>query len=412
MMNDLRAKKPGILLLFEMLICIFYMWYFLPVVNTTLSAGFYKYIFFGCYFGGMVGLFLVNGFKVNKITGAVLLYFLVLTTLYLLNVGDAHKHIRISFTFWGTALLYFGVLNDGSRIRIGKFLLVIYIITCITSAIGVILDNSVARTITMAKADDTLQTSFRQKNIGSIYIFQSMAFWVPVLICLPKMFWTKLVSTILLVMILFVLSNASFFISIVVFVFALIFSLVVKQKSVSRMIWVIIICVSLIILYVMGYDLLTMLGNNVDNHNFAERIIGIRELLYGGKKVGDAGVRFELYLASLETFLKHPFGVGPHYSYIMFESGVGYHSQLFDDLARYGVFALAFYASFFMGYYKCLKANYNRLQNGEIAISIVVTYICFLILNLGFRSAEEGVLTLFLIPVFPLLIKPRQEENL
>ncbi len=410
-MNNLKTKKPGVSILFEILICIFYMWYFLPVVNATLSAGFFKYIFFGCYFGGVVGLFLLNGFKLNKITGAVLLYFLVLTTLYLLNVGDAHRHIRVSFTFWGTALLYFGVLNDDGRIRIGKFLLVLYIITCITSAIGVIMDNGAARTITHAAADDNIQKSFRQKNIGSIYIFQSMVFWVPILICLPKMFWTKLVSTILLAMIFFVLSNASFFISIIVFIFAIAFSLVVKQKNITRMIWVLIISVALIILYIMGYDLLTMICNNVDNHRFVERILGIRDLLYGGQNTGDVGLRLELYLSSLQTFLKHPFGVGSHYSYITFDNDIGYHSQLLDDMARYGIFALGFYTLFFMGYYKNLKENYNKLQNGIIAILIVVIYICFLILNLGFRSAEEGIMTLYIIPVLPLLLKNKSEDS-
>lgn len=411
-MNDLRTKKPGISLLFEMLICIFYMWYFLPVVNATLSAGFFKYIFFGCYFGGMVGLFLLNGFKINKITGAILLYFLMLITLYLLNIGDAHKHIRVSFTFWGTALLYFGVLNDGSRIRIGKFLFVLYIITCITSAIGVILDNSAARAIT-GGTDEMMQTSFRKKNIGSIYIFQSMVFWVPVLVNLPKTFWAKFLSNILLVTIFFVLSNASFFISIVIFIFALVFSLVIKQKSIGRMIWVIIISVALIMLYVMGYDLLTLLSDSVDNHRFAERIFGIRELIYGGQNTGDAGLRLELYLSSMQTFSKNPFGIGPHYSYKGFEDGLSYHSQFLDDLARYGVFAIGFYTFFFLGYFKRLKENYNRIQNGKIATSIVVIYICFLVLNLGFRSAEEGVMTLFIILGFPLIIKNKasQEEG-
>ena len=404
-MKKIKTKTASISILFEMLICIFYMWYFLPAVNATLAAGFYKYIFFACYFGGMIGLFLLNGFKINKITVAVLLYFLMLTTLYLLNIGDAYKHIRVSFTFWGTALLYFGILNDSGRLRIGKLLFVLYIITCVTSSIGVVMDNSAARTLTHAAAEDMLQTSFRQKNIGCIYIFQSMVFWVPILVCCPKKFWTKLLCSVLLAVVFFVLSNASFFISIIVFFVALLFSFATKQKSVGRMILVMVMCVLVILLYAIGHDLLTMLSDVVDNHRFAERIIGIRDLFYGGENAGDASVRMELYLVSLNTFLKKPFGVGPHYSYIYFVNGLGYHSQLFDDMARYGLFAIMFYALFFVGYYKHLKKNYDEIKNGRVAISLVVIYICFLALNLGFRSAEEGVLTLFIIPVVPLMIK-------
>jgi len=410
-MSDIGREK-GRIYPFEWLICIFYMWYFMPVANALFSAGVFKYLFFGCFFAGLVGLFLFGKLRINMVTVAIFSYFIIFAVLYVLNVGHATKHIRVSFTFWGTAILFFGLLENDARLRIGKFLFAIYIATCITSAIGVILDNSAARTIAHAAADDNLQKSFKLKNIANIYLFQSMVMFVPLLVFLPRRRKTKWLCIALLGAIFFVLTNASFMISLIVFLFALVISLVLKQKNKERMFAIILVAVLLLVLYLTGYELLTVLYNSVDNAKLSARIFGLRELIYGGEQTGDAGLRWELYMSSIETFFKNPFGVGVNYSYKKFDMGIGHHSQLLDDLARYGVVALAFYMVFFIGYYKHLKSAWEETGNGRIAMAECIIYFVFLVLNLGFRSGEESVAMMYIIPLMPLLAKKWQVRRL
>ena len=398
---------------FELLLCVFYAWYFLPICNAFFDGGLFKVLFFGCFAVGCVGMLLLNHkFHLNGVILAIGAYLLVFSLLYLANVGDASKHIRVSFTFWGTGLLYFGILGDGSRLRLGKYLLVLFGITVITSGLGVMLNNSAARTIAHAAADDALQKSFRLMNISSICLFQCLVCFVPVLVLLPKdSKKQKLISMILLLVILFVLLNASFTISLIVFVVALVFSIFLKGNTIKRMIATAIIGIIAIIFLANGSEVLYFLSNIIGNEKIAVRLRELSVGLSTGILSGDAGLRWELYMSSIITFLKNPFGVGANYSYIIFDNGIGHHSQLLDDLARYGLIAIAFYAVFLIGYYRNLKQAWNKLGCPQVATVVTLIYILFLILNLGFRSADESIVMLFIMPVIPKLIEQYQNKN-
>lgn len=398
--------------IFEILVCVFYVWYFLPICNAALSAGIYKIAFFCCFAVGMVGLLVINGFSINKVVIIVLTYFLLFSLLFILKVDDADAHIRVSFTFWGTALLFFGALKDEGRIRIGKFLLAMYVITCITSSIGVILDNNAARTISHVAADDSLQMAYKLKNIANIYLFQSMILFVPILVCVPKTRKAKFFSVVLLVALLIVLLNASFTIALLIYLLALILSLIFKQKRVAnRVILLSVFSILILLLLANGYNVMTFLGELIPNERISERMFELRDFIYLGDIESDAGLRWELYTASLKTFFDNWFGVGAHYSYITFENGIGYHSQLLDDLARYGVFAIIFYCVFFSGYHKYLKNQWKHLGHEQIATVILIIYFILLIFNLGFRSAEESVTVLFLMPAIPLMMRSWLEKK-
>lgn len=410
----IKISKPGTIelqVIFELLICIFYTWYFLPISQALLWQ--YKTIMFGLFAAGTVALAFLNDIRLTKILIPILAYMLLLTVLSLCKVDDASKHIRVSFTFWGTALLYFGVLDDKGRIRIGKYLLVLFFVTAVTSALGVMIDNNAARTIARAAADEELQNGYKLKNISGIYLFQGLVLFVPLLVCIPKKPWTKTICWMVLIAILMVLISASFTISLIVFVFSLLLSLMFKESKKTKMGQVgqfIFLCL-VVVLLLNGSSILQYLGNNIKNHKVATRMLELRQLIYFGESQGDAALRVNSYTISLETFLRNPFGVGAHYSYDVGSNGLGYHSKILDDLARFGIFALAFYAVFFVSYYKHLKAAWTRAGYPRIAIFVVVTWILFLLLNIGFRSADESIVMLFLMPVIPLLVNSRNENE-
>lgn len=395
----------------EILICAFYTWYFLPVCNALFWSVPFKLLAIGCLIAGLTYWYFWNGLRFNFMLVAILGYMAVFSILWILGIGDSHAHIRISFTFWGTALAY-AVLSEEARLRVGKYLLLIFIVTYITSAIGVFLDNSAARTLAHATADEDLQRGFRMRNIASIYLFQGSVFFVPILLILPQTLKAKLGAGLLLVLFFIVLLNSSFSIAILMFVLALTLSIIFKEKvKTNRVIMAFLVSAVVFGVLFNGYDLLTMAGHAVKSDKVSERMFELRDMFYLGQTTGDAKIRNELYRASLDTFSKHLLGVGPNYSYVMFDEGIGHHSQLLDDLARYGIFGLAFYIVFLLGYYLNLKKEWEKLGRPQIAGLITGIYASFLTLNLGFRSADEAVIALFIMPILPTILQKRIENS-
>ena len=411
-MKIVKVPPIKITVFLELLICLFYTWYFLPVCQAMFWTNTYKVAFFLCFLVGIVGLAFFNGFRVNGVVLPIVLYMLVFTLLYLLDVDDANAHIRVSFTFWGTALLYFGVLDDEGRIRIGKYLLILFIVTALTSAYGVITDNNAARTIAHASADDELQVAYKMKNIANIYLFQMLVMIMPPMIILSESLLARVATTAVAVGIIIILVNASFTISLIVYVFAVLLSISFKGKQTQRVLVALLISIPIAAVLMNGDTVLTYLGDIINNDRIAVRLYGLRDLIYSGSQNGNVGLRWELYLVSTETFFDNLFGVGVHYSYHRFENGIGYHSQFLDDLARFGLFGLAFYVSFIKEYYKHLRNRWKEMGYPQVALVVVVLYSMFLLLNLGFRSADESVMMLFIMPVLPLLLTQNQTHKL
>lgn len=406
--TQIRTSEAGVIklsYLFEFLICVFYTWYFLPVFQTLFWTNTYKILFFSCFLIGTIGLFFLNGYQKNRILIPIVAYMLIFVFLYVLKVGDAQAHIRVSFMFWGTALLYFGILNDENRVRIGKYLLLLFVLTAITSALGVIADNNAARTITHAAAEEELRSEYKLKNISSIYLFQSLILFVPILIYVPQKARNKVGGWILIALIFVILVNASFAISLIVGFFALLLSIALRETRSKRVVWMIIMSIILFLILLNGATVLTYLANRIDNEKISVRLYDLRDLICFGESSGDVGFRMELYQSSIKTFFKHPFGCGVHYSYRTFENGIGYHSQILDDLARYGIVAVMFYIMLLRGYYIHLKDSWKHIGYPQVATASVVIYSALLILNLGFRSADESIVAFFIIPVLPLLIQ-------
>lgn len=407
-----QTKEKAIKYFFEVLVCLFYAWFFLPIVNARLNGAIYNVFFFMCLAIGMVGLIFLNGIRKSELLITLIVYYFSFFVMYALGFGQIEKTIRITLIFFGMAIIYFGILDNGGRVRLSRFMLLMFVVTCVTSSVGVLTDNNAARILTDASAYEDEQLAFKLKNIGSIYVFQGMVMLVPLFVIMPKRNITKIFSTILLISILFVIIGASFTISLIVYLFAIVISFFIKnlsKKTAKGLLLAIVVTFALVGCVMFGEHILTWLGNKLlSNEKISTRIFELRDMLYYGASYGDAGLRSECYMSSLETFFDNPFGVGAYYTYNPLENGIGYHSQILDDLARFGVFALVFYCFYFMGYYKFLKREYEKIGCGYIALIIFLIYFAFLMLNIGFRSAAESILMFCIIPAIPsLIIKKR-----
>ena len=83
------------------------------------------------------------------------------------------------------------------------------------------------------------------------------------------------------------------------------------------------------------------------------------------------------------------------------DHGIGYHSEILDDLARYGVFAAGFYLWFFYEYIRMMKEQWSGIGLQSAVFPVCTVYALFLLLNIGFRSADESIFILYILPGLP-----------
>ncbi len=406
------------LTLAELCLMVYYAWFFLPYMRTTFT-GIYKYLFFAFFAAGIGCLvvmnFLRNGTKITlKMTMLVpiLLYMLVMVAMVLARAGDASGHIRVSFTFWGTALIWYLMdFDPDMRRRFGTFLLLIVLFTVATSFLGVLEDPSVARAMSNAsQSKDALELDYilGRKNISSLYLFQCIAIAAPIFVYMikkGKVLWGLIGLVFSFVAIL----QASFTICLMCLVLGVLFSILHSKNKLS----LIIISTCCIILLLLPWStILNALATVIDNKYITPRLQELSAMLSTGAVDGDAGLRAEAYFCSLRTFWEHPFGVGPQYAYIIGEDGIGYHSQFLDDLARFGIFAAVFYALYLGYFYKLLKAQWRKIDMADAVLPMLLVYCAFLVLNLAFRDPAESVVILFVLPVLPDIILHRRNGKL
>ncbi len=379
----------------------------------TTYGGAYKYLFFLIFLIGILLLVVENvnayGLRISvkrTIIAPILIYMAFMLFLCLFDFHDARDHIRVNFTFWGTALVYFlmGIIPDGRR-RFGQFLIVIAIFTTITSAIVLWENPNAARALTnSAVTEEALVEDYNlgRKNVSSIYLFQGIAALSPIFVTLIKK-KRILLGLLGLILSFSMLLRASFLITLCVMLLGIMLALVQNEKKVIPFSVIITILV-FVMLFLPWSEIFSFLAGVINNDKISVRLNELSLFFKSGSAIGDAAGRLEAYTRSISTLLRHPLGVGPYYFSEEAGEFIGKHSQILDDLARYSVAALAFYCVFLKRYYVLIKEKWSKIGMGTIAGSITIVYAALLILNIGFRSAEESVIMLFILPELPEIV--------
>lgn len=394
---------------FEICFIIYITWFFLPISKGYFFGGIYNVIFFVFYILAMVHLVLLN-LKTNfdKISFGVvfpiLIYMVVMSLMCLIDLKDANKHIRVSFTFWGTLLYYF-LLDEfpDSKRRIVKYVFFLTIVTYVTTLIGITIDNSAARTISYAGANGEISNSLLKRNISGVYFIQMSIMFVPLAfyVFVNSKKRIKFFAFAFLVVEFYFVLRASFTISLAIYVLAIMLSFFffVGKRNSDMLLKIIGICTAgLLLISIDWASIFKWLSDNIENTFISNRMEDMYNLLIGGKKTGDAGLRMDLYVSSLKTFSENLFGIGPNYSYIKFDEGIGHHSQMLDDFARYGIFGIMFYLVYIKNYYRLIKSRYSQSNCGDVAAPMIALYFIFLLLNLSFRSSDESVVMFLVLP--------------
>lgn len=326
-----------------------------------------------------------------------LLYFFMIN-LYSSNISLSLKRTYAFIELSSVVFMY----DFYSRFRIKRNDKVVYIIIAIlifySIRILIYLQNNPygafgARRIMSINPDD--------KNLmlgGGYALAAGLSILVPVLfyniinnLKLRNKKLTALFLTLLTLFFFITVVKSLFFISILMCVFGCIYAIFINE-SISRKVF-------LLLLFIVAYFMLPTLASsfidklpNNDAGKFIEYKVGEVMSSMGEQEYGestDTDFRFYLYFKSLNTFFENPmFGAGHkvdfQYDFEQVElSGIGNHSQWFDDLAKYGVFVLLWF------YYLILARKKSSHKGFDVAfITMIIT---------GFIKSIDSFTVLFIV---------------
>jgi len=154
--------------------------------------------------------------------------------------------------------------------------------------------------------------------------------------------------------------------------------------------------------YIMNY--LIDIFTKSSNFFYTQRLNEVYQFMLGNSKDGSLSERIDNIKISLQTFYQNFLtGRGFIYSSNINETGIGMHSQLIDDLARFGLIGVLF--TFFI-FYKYIKLYKNSSANSYINFTVVL----FTVLSLINPTISIPVGTVLFI-VNPLIIQIVSENK-
>lgn len=329
------------------LLSIYYLWYQLPFMRATFQAERYKYLFFACFAAGILLLCAARlencrmrvrlTFRVSVLT-PVLLYMAVMAVCYLLHVGDAARHIRVSFSFWGTLLVYrLFSFDRKAQVRFGRYLLFLLLLTVLTSVAAVLTDSSAARAISNAsQRPEAVARDYvlMRRNVSGIYLFQDLVIFAPVSVLMLLQRRKPLLNWLILGFVFLAVIKASFSIPLFVLLVVCMLTVVSQRRGVGLLL------LAAGVFFLLAFppdELFSALAGATDNRYFSARFAELALFFRQRSIQGDLQLRLQCYLYSLRSFAAHPLGIGPWYSYAIGDRGIGYHSTILDDMARYGL---------------------------------------------------------------------------
>jgi len=423
-MRYINSTKTSLYNLFKIInitcITVYFIWYITPIFRAYFYGTFFNAIIIG-----LIGVWLLTAILLNPKWIFQWNLHLIIVTIQIIGFiimallgigGGALAYMKIGVSFWFTLYVYHFYASLGWRMvigRIGTLVLISLFITGITTLIGLISIPNASRMLTSSATLIEDNFILNSKNIGGFDFVYGLIIFIPTLISFI-LFNKKKGETNLLVLPFLFLIMLTFFItlksSFTIALFSLILGgvlgLISKTKPQNIILVIILTCLvyQLLPKETLG-SYFNQVAYNVENPYVSERIQDIGNNLKGIQSTSSHfTMRATLYDMSFNTFMNHPItGVGPYY-YVS-GVGIGYHSQILDDLARYGVFGMAFYSLFFYTFYQYINKQWKNLDfNGNLFVSLLV-FLFVSLLNPTFSSQTISIIVFFLLPALPDIVR-------
>lgn len=182
-----------------------------------------------------------------------------------------------------------------------------------------------------------------------------------------------------------------------------------RKKTIAISILAVIL---LLIIYYSGalFDALNWLSNNVEGR-MSSRIQSLAILLQTGNSVeagSSVAERSELMWRSWNTFIDHFFlGAGDHRGE---NSLIGNHSELIDNLARYGLIGAIILWGLLKNQFLFLKQDVSKYNNRQLFMQILIVYGLYIFRNF-YGAAFSATISVVMFIFFPIAINYILDNN-
>ncbi len=414
--NKLSLKNISVLL-----ISIFLLWYLLPAIRFYLN-GFIANVIMTVVLITWSIIVIIIIYNQKKVFYHKYLLFVVINimfyicSLFFSNTGNISEFIKMGVIYWFPTFVFFFYYSIGEKKAINylfKLCFFCIIVTIIPTIIELIRDSSSLRWMAYYAGQQLQEQTIKSKyNIGDFSFIYSLIFCIPILYYYIKKNKNKKICIFLLILVILTILKASFSIAIILSLISLIMcfkNITLEKSKILSMIFLYIIFLGLSLL-VLFPNILVSFAKTINNNFISDRIIEIANALKNTSELeGDLSSRAELYMMSIKTFKNHPIiGIGGYY-YVE-NVGIGYHSQILDDLARYGIFYFVNTLLFIIFYKKFLSEilAINVKLKKIINIELII-YLLLLFVNPIYLCSWISMAIFILLPC--MIYKERVELN-
>lgn len=335
----------------------------MPIISRIISAYFTTYTYMFIVLLIMVGIVLGNGvISLNRFCGGILLPFILFNLLTFFTRSE-------SLILWGYSILlnmlpivlgYFIIYYRNRDVSYYQnVILMAFAITGVTTCIGLIRNPFAARILaTIESANDANAVIYTWQNIGGYEFIYMVVLLYPLLILAYKRKKIGLISTVISVMVVFVMVILSEYTT--AFLLLLITSLLFLAKrnltTKDILLFLAFSVVCMIVLEDVLSNFLYWVGELTGSETMLERL----NSLAGGKTGLEQSEsnRIFLYERSIRTFFSNPL------CGIMLKGGggIGGHSFILDTIALYGFLGII---SLMFMYRKIYRLFFAPFQNKD-----------------------------------------------
>lgn len=393
-------------------VCLYFMTILLPIMRPLLGS-YYNIIQLGLLIIWGITAFIIFPewiFRFNLYMFLLTIQVVFFVGMCLFSqVGNPVSYMKIGLSFWIPAYIFYFyyVKNDKLCLNIiGKFIFLCIITTIFTTLLGYQLVPNASRVLAYSSNSIEEDLFLKWKNIGGFDFIYGIVILIPALFssylnCKSK----RIIMFFLLLICIALVLKAQFTIAIITMILVFFVLLLMQIKSKIKYIYLILSCCLIIFIprNQVG-NFIINLSHHISIEKVQERIFEIGNEIIGNQIDGDLSIRKDVYSLSLNTIKDNVLtGIGPYY-YIS-EAPIGYHSQLLDDFARYGILSPLWCCLFFTAMYFNQKRNWRLIGFKCNLFIVYCTFFSMSFFNLIFSQLTIGIIFFFLIPTLPLIIK-------
>ena len=336
----------------------------------------------------------------REVVGLVsILFYSVYVLTMTLSEGFFNTQAFNAYILFFLYFIYLYIKRSERRkaVSLGIVMLFGYLFTYLYSIVVLFQDPSLSR-----KAAASIVTDNSADVINGVGGFDTVYGTLLVIAILIYLMRTRIPKTMRVLCIIVLISGIAFLImasygtALVLLFILCVFALGVKNKA-----WAVIIVMASVLFWFyradIGFSIIRFVEPWELLQTLRDKIQDIGKILITGEAQGTlsgAGGRLARMGWSFNTFLRYPFfgGVG------RLDAKIGYHSEIVDMLARFGIVGTGIFVSFLVTFFKDCRNRISSNEGKSCFVILVVLYLAIAVLNPALYTQQ--VLPFFVL--FPL----------